>query len=125
VPIIVLCTQQHSELLLLEPLLESDLVQIARRFTKWAHQVRFPAELPLVMQRAFKEAMTPPTQPVFVAISRRRRRGSHPQRLPRAGMTASHARHGSPSRPVAAAAQLRQFQPARPRGGRDLHQGRA
>jgi benzoylformate decarboxylase len=64
VPIVVLCAQQHSELLLLE----SDLVQIARQFTKWAHEVRIPSELPLVMQRAFKEAMTPPTQPVFVAI---------------------------------------------------------
>jgi benzoylformate decarboxylase len=68
VPVVVLCAQQHTELLAQEPLLASDLVQVARQYTKWAYEVRFPDELPLVLQRAFKEALAPPTRPVFLAI---------------------------------------------------------
>jgi benzoylformate decarboxylase len=68
VPIVVLCVQQHRDLLLQEPLLESDLVQIARQFTKWSYEVRSIGDLPLALQRAFKVVMTPPTQPVFLSI---------------------------------------------------------
>jgi benzoylformate decarboxylase len=68
VPIVVLCVQQHRDLLLQEPLLESDLVQIARQFTKWSYEVRTTGDLPLALQRAFKVAMTPSTQPVFLSI---------------------------------------------------------
>lgn len=68
VPVVVLCAQQHTELLAQEPLLASDLVQVARQYTKWSYEVRFPDELPLVLQRAFKEALAPPTRPVFVSI---------------------------------------------------------
>jgi benzoylformate decarboxylase len=68
IPIVVLCAQQHSELLLQEPILASDLVQTVRQYTKWAHEVRFPGELPMALQRAFKEALTPPCKPVFLSI---------------------------------------------------------
>jgi len=51
-----------------EPLLASNLVDLARQYTKWAHEVRTPEEIPLVLQRAFKEAMAPPNGPVFVSI---------------------------------------------------------
>jgi benzoylformate decarboxylase len=68
VPLVVLCAQQHSELLLQEPVLSSDLVRTAGQYAKWAYEVRFAGELPLVMQRALKEAMTPPTRPVFLSI---------------------------------------------------------
>jgi len=68
VPIVVLCAQQHSELLLQEPILASDLVQTVRQYTKFAHEVRFPDEIPLALQRAFKEALSPPMGPVFLSI---------------------------------------------------------
>jgi benzoylformate decarboxylase len=68
VPLVILCCQQHNELVTQEPLLASDLVQVARQYTKWAHEVRSWEEFGLVLQRAFKEAMAPPTGPVFVAI---------------------------------------------------------
>jgi len=68
VPLVILCCQQHNELVTQEPLLASDLVQIARQYTKWAHEVRSWEEFALVLQRAFKEAMAPPAGPVFVAI---------------------------------------------------------
>jgi benzoylformate decarboxylase len=63
-----LCGQQHNELVTQEPLLASNLVQIVSQFTKWAHELRSWEESALVLQRAFKEAMAPPTGPVFVAF---------------------------------------------------------
>ncbi|XZF16281.1 thiamine pyrophosphate-binding protein [Chitinophagaceae bacterium MMS25-I14] len=68
VPLVILCCQQQNELVTQEPLLASNLVDLARQYTKWAHEVRTPAEMPLVLQRAFKEAMAPPNGPVFVSI---------------------------------------------------------
>ncbi len=68
VPLVVFCGQQHSELLLQEPLLASNLVQVAQQYTKWAYEVRSADELRIVLQRAFKVAMAPPTGPVFLSI---------------------------------------------------------
>ena len=67
-PLVILCCQQQNELVTQEPLLASNLVDLARQYTKWAHEVRTEQELPMVLQRAFKEAMAPPNGPVFVAI---------------------------------------------------------
>ena len=68
VPLLVLCGQQHSELLLQEPLLYSETVRVARQYTKWAYEVRSPQEFPLVLQRALKVASAPPTGPVFLSL---------------------------------------------------------
>ena len=67
-PLLVLCGQQQSELILQEPLLASDLVRVAQQYTKWAYEVRSPQELPLALQRALKVAIAPPTGPVFLSI---------------------------------------------------------
>jgi len=68
VPLVVLCGQQQNELVTQEPLLASDVVQIAKQFTKWSHELRAWEEIPLVLQRAFKEAMAPPMGPVFISL---------------------------------------------------------
>ncbi|QHG14895.1 thiamine pyrophosphate-binding protein [Nostoc sp. ATCC 53789] len=68
VPLVILCCQQQNELVTQEPLLASNLVDLARQYTKWAHEVRTPEEIGLVLQRAFKEAIAPPNGPVMVAI---------------------------------------------------------
>ncbi len=68
VPLVILCCQQQNELVTQEPILASNLVELARQYTKWAHEVRAPEEMALVLQRAFKEAMAPPAGPVFVSI---------------------------------------------------------
>lgn len=68
IPLIVLCGQQHEDLLLQEPLLASDVVQVAQQYTRWAYEIRNPHELPIVMQRALKLAMTPPCGPVFLSF---------------------------------------------------------
>ena len=67
-PLVILCCQQQNELVTQEPLLASNLVELARQYTKWAHEVRAPEEMALVLQRAFKESMAPPNGPVFVSI---------------------------------------------------------
>lgn len=68
VPLVILCCQQQNELVTQEPLLASNLVDLARQYTKWAHEVRTAEELPLVLQRAFKEAMAQPQGPAFLSI---------------------------------------------------------
>jgi benzoylformate decarboxylase len=68
VPLVILCGQQQNELVTQEPLLASNLVQVASQYTKWAHELRSWEETPLVMQRAFKEAMAPRAGPVFLSL---------------------------------------------------------
>lgn len=68
IPVLVLCGQQHSKLILQEPLLASETVKVAEQYTKWAYEIRVPEELPLVMQRALKLAITPPMGPVFISV---------------------------------------------------------
>lgn len=67
-PLVIICCQQQNDLVTQEPLLASNLVDLARQYTKWAHEVRSPSEIPLVFQRAFKEAIAPPNGPVFISI---------------------------------------------------------
>jgi benzoylformate decarboxylase len=68
VPLVILCGQQQHELVTQEPLLASNVVQVVRQFTKWAHELRSWQEAPLVLQRAFKQAMATPAGPVFVSV---------------------------------------------------------
>jgi benzoylformate decarboxylase len=46
-----------------------DLAEMARPFTKWSVEVTHPEQYPSVMRRAFTEARTPPTGPVFVSFA--------------------------------------------------------
>ena len=68
IPLLVTAGQHHTGLLVQDPILTSDLRSLVGQFTKWAYEVRFLEELPMVMQRAFKELATPPYAPVFVSI---------------------------------------------------------
>lgn len=47
----------------------SDLAQMVRPFAKWSVEVTDPAQIPSIMRRAFTEAKTPPTGPVYVGFS--------------------------------------------------------
>ena len=47
----------------------SDLVEMVRQFTKWSAEVTHPEQVPGVMRRAFQEAKSPPTGPVFVGFA--------------------------------------------------------
>ena len=51
-----------------DPILTGDLVEMTRQYTKWSAQVTHASEVPMVVRRAFKEAKTPPTGPVFISL---------------------------------------------------------
>ena len=67
-PLIVTCGQQEQGHGLLEPLLYDPLVPIARPMVKWAVEVTRAEDLPRIVRRAAKVALTPPTGPVFVSL---------------------------------------------------------
>src|SRR5437763_6883212 len=52
VPLIVTAGQQDSRSLIGDPLLQADLVDMARQHTKWAWEVRSAAEIPWAFSRA-------------------------------------------------------------------------
>lgn len=68
VPLVVIAGQQDSRFLATEPAMSDDLVKIASPFVKWGTEVRNAAELPMIMNRAFKVANQSPTGPVFVSL---------------------------------------------------------
>ncbi len=67
-PLILTAGQQEQGHGLLEPLLYAPLVPVAQPFVKWAVEVTRAADLPLVVRRAAKIALTPPTGPVFISL---------------------------------------------------------
>lgn len=67
-PLVVTAGQQDTRFNLQEPLLYSDLVRQASQYCKWAWEIRRADEVPAAVRRAFKEAATPPTGPVFLSL---------------------------------------------------------
>ena len=67
-PIIVTAGQQEQGHGLTEPMLYDPLVPIAQPLVKWAVEVTRLQDLPLIVHRAAKIAMTPPTGPVFISL---------------------------------------------------------
>ena len=47
----------------------SDLARMAEPFSKWSVEITQADQIPSVVRRAFREASTPPTGPVFLGIS--------------------------------------------------------
>ena len=67
-PIIITAGQQEQGHGLTEPLLYDPLVPIAQPQVKWAVEVTRFEDLPRIVRRAAKVAMTPPTGPVFISL---------------------------------------------------------
>lgn len=67
-PIIVTAGQYEIGHGLQEPLLYEDLVSIAKPLVKWAVEVTRIEDLPRIVRRAAKIAMTAPTGPVFISL---------------------------------------------------------
>jgi len=67
-PLILTAGQQDRRLKFEEPILWSDMVPVARPWTKWAVEVERAADLPLAIRRAIQTALMPPTGPVFLSI---------------------------------------------------------
>jgi benzoylformate decarboxylase len=67
-PVIVTAGQQQLGFGLTEPLLSGPLVAMATPLVKWAVEVTRLEDLPLIVRRAAKIALTPPTGPVFISL---------------------------------------------------------
>lgn len=67
-PLILTAGQQDRRLKFEEPILWSDMVRVARPWTKWAADVDRAADLPMAIRRAVQTALMPPSGPVFLSI---------------------------------------------------------
>jgi benzoylformate decarboxylase len=67
-PLVVTAGQQDYRHIVTDPLLAGDLTGIANAVSKWTHEVRTTDELGTILRRAFHDAMSSPTGPVFVSI---------------------------------------------------------
>ena len=47
----------------------TNLVEMARQFTKWSAEINHPAQVPYAVRRAFQEARTPPAGPTFLSFA--------------------------------------------------------
>jgi len=69
-PLVVIAGQQDSRLQWCDPLLDSDLLPMVSQHTKERWRVNRAEDIATALNRAFKEASTPPTGPVFLVIPR-------------------------------------------------------
>lgn len=67
-PVLLTAGQQEQGFGLTEPLLYDPLVPIAQPCVKWATEVTRIEDLPVIVRRAAKVALTPPTGPVFISL---------------------------------------------------------
>lgn len=68
VPMIVSAGQQEQGLSVTEPMLHDALVPMAAPLVKWATELTRVEDLPRVLRRAAKVALTPPMGPVFISL---------------------------------------------------------
>lgn len=67
-PVLITAGQQEQGHGLMEPMLYDPLVPIAQPMVKWAIDVARVQDLPRIVHRAAKIALTPPTGPVFISL---------------------------------------------------------
>ncbi len=67
-PLVLTAGNSDTRMLITEPVLSGDLVEMTEQYTKWSVEVRHASDIPVAIRRAFKEAKTPPTGPVFVSF---------------------------------------------------------
>jgi benzoylformate decarboxylase len=67
-PLLVTAGQQDRRLRIADPVLATDLVSVAKPWTKWAYEVTRVEDLPVALRRAVQTALTPPTGPVFLSL---------------------------------------------------------
>ncbi len=67
-PLVVTAGQQDSRHAITDPLLQGDLVSIARPACKWAVEITSPDQIPILMHRAFQDCQATPRGPVFLSL---------------------------------------------------------
>ena len=67
-PLVVYAGQHPHRGTSQDPILTGDIVRLAEPLTKWAVEASDPAELPILLRRAFKTALEPPRGPTFISV---------------------------------------------------------
>jgi benzoylformate decarboxylase len=67
-PLVVYAGQHPHRGTSQDPILTGDIVRLAEPLTKWAVEASDPAELPILLRRAFKVALEPPRGPTFISV---------------------------------------------------------
>jgi benzoylformate decarboxylase len=67
-PMVLTAGNSDTRMFLSDPVLSGDLVEMTRQYTKWSVQINHAFEVPVAVRRAFREASTPPTGPVFISF---------------------------------------------------------
>ncbi len=67
-PLVVTAGQQDSRHAITDPLLQGDLVSIARPACKWAAEITSPDQIAVLMHRAFQDCQATPRGPVFLSL---------------------------------------------------------
>lgn len=67
-PLVITAGQQDRRHLVMDPLLAANLTGLAGPVAKWTHEVTSIADLPIVLRRAFQDAMAPPRGLVFLSL---------------------------------------------------------
>lgn len=67
-PLVLTAGNSDTRMFMADPVLSGDLVQMTSQYTKWSAEILHASDVPVAIRRAFKEAKTPPTGPVFLSF---------------------------------------------------------
>ncbi len=67
-PLIVTAGQQDTRHAIYDPLLQGDLVSIARPICKWAAEISNPDQIPVLVHRAFQDSKATPSGAIFLSL---------------------------------------------------------
>ena len=67
-PLVLTAGNSDSRMFMADPVLSGDLVEMTSQYTKWSAQLLHAGDVSVAIRRAFKEAKTPPTGPVFLSF---------------------------------------------------------
>lgn len=67
-PLVVTAGQQDSRHAISDPLLQGDLLSIAKPACKWTAEISSPDQIPILVHRAFQDCQAPPRGPVFLSL---------------------------------------------------------
>jgi len=67
-PLVVTAGQQDSRHAITDPLLQGDLVSIARPACKWSAEITSPDQIAILTHRAFQDCCATPRGPVFLSL---------------------------------------------------------
>ena len=67
-PLVLTAGNSDSRSFMADPSLSGDLVAMTAQYTKWSAEILHASDVPIAVRRAFKEAKTPPTGPVFLSF---------------------------------------------------------